>query len=63
MKDEKSKKFFKAYNAGLRRSVEVMDKKFTHFSLLPEDKKKNFAGYDYELTRDDHEMLDNLHPH
>ena len=63
MKDEKSKQFFKGYNSKLRKSVEIMDKKFTHFSLLPDEKKKNYAGYDYDLTNDDHEMLNNLHPY
>jgi len=63
IKDEHSKKFFKGYNANLRKSVEMIDKKFTHFSLLPDDKKKSYGGYDYELTKDDHEMLNNLHPH
>lgn len=63
MKDNYSKKFFKGYNSNLRKSVDLMDRKFTHFTLLPDDKQRNLGGYDYDLTKDDHEMLDNIHPH
>ena len=63
MQDHYAKKFFKGYNVSLRKSVESMDRKFTHFTLLPEDKQRNLGGYDYNLTKDDNEMLDNIHPH
>lgn len=63
MKDHYAKKFFKGYNSNLRKSVEQMDRKFTHFTLLPEDKQRNLGGYDYDLTKEDNDMLDNLHPH
>ena len=63
MKDQYAKKFFKGYNTSLRKSVDLMDRKFTHFTLLPDDKKRNLGGYDYNLTQEDNDMLDNLHPH
>lgn len=63
MQDHYAKKFFKGYNSNLRKSVEKMDRKFTHFALQPDDKKRNLGGYDYELTKEDNEMLDNLHPY